>query len=741
MKRREFLALAASSAATAAMPAPPTIAADSAAPTEERAAGDFLVRRIGAVVAVAHRNAPQRVLWETAANGNFLVAEKATADIREFGEPEGSFEIRDKIAASYDRATVDAFDGDPTRASFAGRLSGKGGEARFQLTFEAVSATHLRFTVVARGPDGAPLNRIRLRLASVAEEAFFGFGQQLTFMNQKGNRLPILVQEHGVGRGRPIVTRLIDTFANGGGGNPYVTEAPAPHFISSRLRSLFLENLEYSEFDLRPADRIEIKTWSGTMTGRILYGETPLDLIEAYSDYCGRMRALPDWAHNGAIVGLQGGQQKVEARLDALRRAGVPVAALWLQDWVGIRLTSVGEQLWWNWRLDETFYPRWRELVADLKAHGARMLVYINPFLSNSPGHDAQFAKARGGGMLVEKADGSPYLIKNSEFYAALIDLSNPATRDWIKSVIKDELIGKAEASGWMTDFGEALPFDSKLSGGADPAVWHNRFPEEWGRVNREAIEEAGRGDDILFFERSGFTQSPKYATLYWLGDQMQSWDEYDGVKTAVVGMLSGGVSGFSLVHSDVGGYVSLSLAVGGRKIPVIARSDELLQRWMELAAFTAVFRTHEGLDPSIAAQFYTSAANAAHLARFASVYKGLAAYRKQTVAEAAQRGYPVARHLFLHYPDDPNTHDLRYQYLLGRDLMAAPVVDRGADSVDVYFPVGDAWTDLWTGAEVGGPGAWATHPAPLGKPAVFLRKGAETAKAIVAGLKAAGVL
>ena len=739
MKRRDFLVLAASSAATAALPAASPSAADEA--VEGRAVGDFLVRRAGGGVQVAHRRAPQRVLWETAANGNFLVAEKATADVREFGEPEGSFEIRDKIAVSYERPAIDSFDGDETRASFAGRLAGKGGDATFQLTFEAMSATHLRFVVTARTTGGALLDRIRLRLASVADEAFFGFGQQLTFMNQKGNRLPILVQEHGVGRGRPIVTRLIDTFANGGGRNPYVTEAPAPHFISSRLRSLFLENLEYSEFDLRPADRLEIKVWSGTMTGRILYGETPLDLIEAYSAYCGRMRALPDWAHNGAIVGLQGGQQKVEARLGALRRAGVPVAALWLQDWVGIRLTSIGEQLWWDWRLDETFYPRWGALVADLKAHGARMLVYINPFLSNSPGHDALFAKARAGGMLVEKADGTPYLIKNSEFYAGLIDLSNPATRDWIKGVIKDELIGKAEASGWMTDFGEALPFDAKLSGGVDPAVWHNRFPEEWGRVNREAIEEAGRGDDILFFERSGFTRSPKYATLYWLGDQMQSWDEYDGIKTAVVGMLSGGVSGFSLVHSDIGGYVSLSLAVGGRKIPVIARSDELLQRWMELAAFTAVFRTHEGLDPSIAAQFYTSAANTAHLTRFANVYKGLAAYRKLTVAEAAQRGYPVARHPFLHYWDDPNTHDLRYQYLLGRDLMVAPVVDKGADNVEVYFPAGDAWTDLWTGAQVGSPGAWATQPAPLGKPAAFLRKGAETAQTIVGGLKAVGVL
>lgn len=68
-----------------------------------------------------------------------------------------------------------------------------------------------------------------------------------------------------------------------------------------------------------------------------------------------------------------------------------------------------------------------------------------------------------------------------------------------------------------------------------DPAAWHNRYPEEWARVAREAIEETGRADDIVFFDRSGFTRSPGYATLFWLGDQLRGWDEYSGIKTAVV--------------------------------------------------------------------------------------------------------------------------------------------------------------------------------------------------------------
>ncbi len=130
-----------------------------------------------------------------------------------------------------------------------------------------------------------------------------------------------------------------------------------------------------------------------------------------------------------------------------------------------------------------------------------------------------------------------------------------------------------------------------------------------------------------------------------------------------------------------------------------------------------------------------------AHFARFAKVYKGLASYRKGLVAEAAGRGYPVARHLFLHYPDDPNTYALRYQFLLGPDLLVAPVLDKGADTVDVYFPAGSAWVDLWTGADAGSVGDWSTMPAPLGKPAVFLRKGAASADQILSGLKSVGVL
>ena len=740
MKRREFLTASAAAVALAAAPGPVS-SQDAAVKGEHYPIGDFILRRVGNGMQVAHKRKPDRVLWETAAGDTFILAEEAKADIREFGAPEGTFSIIDAVSASYERTAIETVTAAANGAVVSGKLAGAGGEIGFKLAFEAVSPTHLRFVIQAEGPRTASVNRIRLRIGSTRDEAFFGFGEQLTYFNQKGHQLPILVQEHGIGRGRPIITQLVDVFDRGSGGNPYHTGKPAPHFISSRLRSMFLENLEYSEFDLRSADHVDIKVWSGVMTGQILYGETPLELIETYTEYAGRMRVLPDWVHNGAILGLMGGTEPVLAKLESARKADIPVAGLWLQDWVGVRKTFAGTQLWWNWKLDESYYPEWRKLVAQVESQGGRVLTYLNPFFATDPGHDQLYTEAKSKGYLVLKADGTPYLIRNSSFSVGMLDLSNPAACHWIKSVIKSEMIDKAGAAGWMADFGEALPFDAKLHDGADPAVWHNRYPEAWQRVNREAIEETGRGKDMLFFARSGFTKSPGLSTLFWLGDQLMTWDEYDGIKTAVVGLLSSGVSGFSLQHSDIGGYVVIKTEVAGKQIVIINRTQELLLRWMELNAFTAVMRTMEGAAPDLSVQFNSNEQTLAHMARFAKIYRGLAPYRKALVTEAADRGHPLVRHLFLHYPDDPNTHGLRYQFLLGPDLMVAPVLDKGASSVNVYFPKGSAWTDLWTGADAGREGAWARMPAPLGKPAVYLRKGSASAGAIIDGLKGVGIL
>jgi alpha-glucosidase len=302
--------------------------------------------------------------------------------------------------------------------------------------------------------------------------------------------------------------------------------------------------------------------------------------------------------------------------------------------------------------------------------------------------------------------------------------LTNPKARAWVKDVIKDELIGTG-ASGWMADFGEGLPYDAVLFSGADPRSYHNRYAEEWAEVNREAIREAGREDDIVFFNRSGYSQSPRYSTLFWLGDQLVDWDEHDGIKSAVTGLLSSGLSGYSLQHTDIGGHTAID-----HPLLKYHRSKNLLMRWIELGAFTTVFRTHEGNRPEVNHQIYSDEDTLRHFSRFAEVYVAWKPYRMELVEEAAETGLPVVRHPFIHYPDDPEVYALDYQFMVGAEFMVAPVLDPQEDAVEVYLPRG-RWVHLWTGEEYGSSerGVYATLRAPIGEPAVFYKENSDAGR------------
>src|SRR3712207_8718664 len=125
----------------------------------------------------------------------------------------------------------------------------------------------------------------------------------------KGRKVPIFIQEQGIGRGAQPVTLAADWQADAGG-NPYTSGASVPHYITSEMRSLFLENYEYSSFDLREEDRVQVELFSSRMRGQILNGRDPPELIERNTEYSGRMRPLPGCILGGAVVGVQGGTDR-----------------------------------------------------------------------------------------------------------------------------------------------------------------------------------------------------------------------------------------------------------------------------------------------------------------------------------------------------------------------------------------------------------------------------------------------
>lgn len=670
-------------------------------------------------LSITHDSMLDKAIWVSPADGRLLSANVTELAIK---DSHSSYKIREKVSDACETPEIQAVEQGANEVRFNGVFLDCE-ELAFDLSFTLVEE-QLRFTLIV---DNEQYNHLTLQYQSNAEEQFYGFGEQYSYLNLKGKDLPILSQEQGIGRGEPLLSTLVNLVVPGASGTTYSSYFSVPHYITDQRNSLFLETPQYARFDLTKEDRVTVNLFGDQMVGRILHGDSMLDLVEAYTEYSGRMKALPDWINEGAIVGVQGGTEKVRGVWDQLQEYDTPISAFWLQDWVGKRVTlgGAGSQLWWNWELDEDRYPNWDGLVADFQSDEIRTLGYINPFLvdASEKGNVKRnlYHEALENGFLVTQENGEAFPVEITDFAAGILDLTHPGARRWIKDIIIDQMI-QTGLSGWMADFGEALPFDGVLYDGTSGLDYHNRYPVEWAKLNAEAVEEAGRTGDIVFFMRSGYSQSPRYSTAFWLGDQAVTWDHYDGLKSSVIGLLNGGMSGLSINHSDIGGYTSLTFQGVGLK-----RTEELLLRWVEVNAFTAMFRTHEGLAPDSSVQVYSNESTLEHFAHFAKVFSVLADYRKELFIDAEEKGYPVVRHPVLHYENDDYfktmTHD-NIQFMLGADIMVAPVLGVGTEAIVVHLPEGE-WVSFWDNNErvvANSGGKTFGAYTPLGKPAVFYR-------------------
>ena len=555
-------------------------------------------------------------------------------------------------------------------------------------------------------------NRLWISLPADKNEHIYGCGEQYSALDLRGKKVPIWVEEQGIGRGYDLIS-LLTSFV-GARGDWYTTYFPQPTFISSANYFCHLETFSYSTFDFTSKTNHMIEVWEIPPKLIIETAKNAPEVIEKLSAFLGRQKALPQWVFDGVWLGIKGGRETVSEKMNKALDAGVKVSALWCEDWVGTRKVQIGFALLWDWKYNEDYYPDLPGFIKELNDKGIRFLGYVNPMII--PGSDL-YDEAKSKGYLVKRSNGEVYDFVASMFPVGIFDLSNPEARQWIKErIIKKNMIDIG-MSGWMADFGEALPVDGILYSDEPGEKLHNRYPVLWAQVNAEAVEEAGKDDEIVYFSRSGFTGSSKYTKMIWAGDQFPNWSFDDGLATVIPAGISMGMSGIGLHHSDIGGFTTIFW---------IKRTPELMMRWTEHSAFTLLMRTHEGNHPEKNIHFFSSPEVLEHFARFSRIYTHLKPYHLHLVKEYTEKGLPAMRHPYIHYEKEEELHKLKYQYLYGRDLMVAPVVRRNCPVWRLYLP-DDRWIHLWSGESYGK--GWHTVKAPVGEPPVFYRKESQFAK------------
>lgn len=687
--------------------------------------GDLTVAMGGTGLIVS---SPERVVWASDPGVAFITGGRGAVT---WQDHLGYFWPRVEHRERLGNQSVEGVRVERDGVEIEGHLSGDGGTAAYTMVVRADA--HGAAIDVSTTAD---LSTVGLVSGRSAHAGVHGFGEQFTAFDLDGRLLPIVDREQGVGRGEQPITLLADLTNRGAGGHDEMTYAAWASWVTDDLRGVQLdpdrpESHAFAVADLRVPTRVGLEVWAPRLRAIVSAAASPIELVA--TQQAGTTRPeLPSWVSEGAVVGLQGGSSEVRRKLEVLLGAGAKISGVWLQDWTGRRTTSFGDRLWWTWQLDKTRYPDWPALVHDLSVRGIAVTTYVNPWLVDAaPKGDPTirnlWSEARSAGYLVRDQAGGPYMVDQGGFSASLVDLTSSRARSWFADVIAREVLANGVA-GFMADFGEGLPFDAKLSSG-NPLLLHNEWPRLWAETIREGCQRAGRSDCVTWM-RAGALGQGADVPMFWEGDQLVDFGAEDGMASTLLGKFSAGVSGWPLVHSDVGGYTSVNAVVRN-----YTRSAELLERWAELEAFGVMMRTHEGNRPAANAQVYDSPTSAAAFARMTRVYAALAPYRQALLRESARTGVPAVRHGWLAAPHTAAAK-VDTQFFLGSSVLVAPVLESGADAVEVTLPPG-RWKQLFTGEELDG-GRTIEVSAPVGTPAAFGRVGDPWTERLHAALAAA---
>lgn len=451
-----------------------------------------------------------------------------------------------------------------------------------------------------------------------------------------------------------------------------------PFYLTNRGYGVFVNNTGKVSFEVasESVEKVQFSAETQDLQYFVIYGPTPAEILEKYTALTGRAPQLPEWSFGlwlSTSFVTDYDEQTVTAFIDEMEKREIPL------DVFHFDCFWMREYQWCDFEWDRRTFPEPAAMLSRLKAKGLKISLWINPYIGQA---SPLFDEGKANGYFLKRHDGSVWQWDLWQAGNAIVDFTNPAARDWFKSKLRPLL--EMGVDCFKTDFGERIPTDVTYFNGADPVQMHNLYTQLYNATVWELLQEV-KGKDAIVFARSATVGGQKMP-VHWGGDNTSS---FESMGESLRGGLSLSLSGFGYWSHDIGGFE-------GHPDPAV------FKRWLAFGLLSSHSRLHGNESVRVPWSIDEEAVEVTRV--FVNLKKKLHPYLVETMREVTAKGLPMMRPMLLVFPEDPTAWFLDQQYMLGPDLLVAPIFSASGE-VTFYLPAGK-WRNYFTNEVVEG-GRW----------------------------------
>jgi alpha-glucosidase len=449
-----------------------------------------------------------------------------------------------------------------------------------------------------------------------------------------------------------------------------------PFFISVRkgvAKGYFVDSTAKITFDIGVIeyDKILISVPSDSFTLYMIDGPKIEQVIESYTRLTGLPCELPEWALGHQVSRYSYfPQAKVLEIAREYKKHGVPISCIYLD------IDYMEDRKIFTW--DKEKFPNPKKMITELHSMGVKVVAILDPGIK----FDQTFEVFKAGvGNYCETSNGEVYTGKVWPGECVFPDfLNSEARKFWTTRV--EEFVSESDLDGIWLDMNEPSVFndtktiDENVLHERDNgtkvrhSLVHNAYAYFEAKATFEALNKLRNETFIL--TRAGCAGIQKFAAM-WSGDNTSSWRN---MRLQIPLLLSLSISGVPFVGCDIGGFIGNS-------------TPELLTRFYQMACFFPIFRNHKSKEGNDQEPYRLPSKYREKIKEALSLRYSLLPYMARLALEAHKTGHPIIRPLFYEFQEDEDGYEINDQYLLGKHLLYAPVLEKGKQQRELYLPEG----------------------------------------------------